>query len=41
MPVLVTGIHVFRFPVKNTWIAGTGPAMTTEGRLRARDSCID
>jgi hypothetical protein len=26
MPVLVTGIHV----VRNSWMAGTSPAMTTE-----------
>src|SRR6266403_4325052 len=32
MPALVAGIHVFfGLTVKKTWMAGTSPAMTTEG----------
>jgi D-alanyl-D-alanine dipeptidase len=32
MPILVAGIHVFfGLTVKKTWMAGTSPAMTTEG----------
>src|SRR5215472_2011899 len=29
---LVPAIHVFRVPQKNTWMAGTSPAMTVLGR---------
>ena len=34
MRVLVTRIHVF-FSGKNTWMAGTSPAMTRMGELSA------
>src|SRR6266403_1477837 len=37
MPALVAGIHVFfGLTVKKTWMAGTSPAMTTEGSARVK-----
>jgi hypothetical protein len=35
MPGLAPGIHVFLAVVAKTWMAGTGPAMTTERLLSA------